>query len=207
MFITFEGPEGGGKSTALAAVAERLRERDLEVVTTREPGAGEFGKTIREILLHGKDLDPRVELMLFLADRANHVATIIRPALEAGKIVLCDRYADSTLVYQAHARGLDETFVRAGNKFATGGLTPNRTLLFDIDPAWGLARIQSKDRLDAEPLAFHERVRAGFLREARVNPDRWKIIDASASPGVVLESCWKSIELLLSLRTRRPSEA
>ena len=197
MFITFEGPEGAGKSTALAAVAERLRRKGFEAQTTREPGAGMFGKSIREILLHGEDLDPKAELLLFLADRSNHVSSIIRPALAAGKIVLCDRYADSTQVYQAYARGLDEDFVRAGNQFATGGLKPRLTLLFDLEPSLGLARLQSKDRLDSQPLAFHQRVREGFLREAACDPNRWKIIDASRDPDAVLENCWQIIERLI----------
>ena len=166
MFITFEGPEGAGKSTALAALAARLRLAGRKVLTTREPGAGDFGKRIREILLHGDDLDPKAELLLFLADRSNHVATIILPALAGGLIVLCDRYADSTLVYQAYARGLDEEFARAGNKFATGNLVPDLTLLFDLEPELGLARLTSKDRLDAQPLEFQASGYAkGFLRE------------------------------------------
>ena len=200
MFITFEGPEGAGKSTALAALANRLREGGFDVVTTREPGAGVFGKSIREILLHGDDLDPKAELLLFLADRSNHVATIIRPALAAGQIVLCDRFADSTVVYQAHARGLDEAFARAGNDFATGGLTPDVTLLFDLDPEIGLRRLQSKDRLDAQPIEFHRLVRQGFLKEMDRNPSRWRVIDASAEPEVVFESCWQIIEPFVLMR-------
>ncbi len=197
MFITFEGPEGAGKSTALAAIAERLRMRGFEVLTTREPGAGTFGKSIREILLHGEDLDPKAELLLFLADRSNHVSSIIRPALQEGKVVLCDRYADSTQVYQAYARGLNDDFVRAGNQFATGGLVPDLTLLFDIQSELGLARIRAKDRLDSQPIEFHHRVREGFLREAACHPERWKVVDASDQPEVVLEKCWQIIEPLL----------
>lgn len=194
MFITFEGPEGAGKSTTLVAVADLLRANDLKVITTREPGAGDFGKSIREILLHGSDLDPKAELLLFLADRANHVSSIIRPALEGGEIVLCDRYADSTLVYQAYARGLDERFARDGNAFATGGLVPDLTLLFDLDPEVGLARLKSKDRLDSQSVDFHRLVRAGFLREAGANPCRWRKIDASQSQARVLEDCWGIVE-------------
>jgi len=194
MFISFEGPEGAGKSTVLAGIAVKLRSNGLNVVTTREPGAGIVGGKIREILLHGEDLDPKSELLLFLADRANHVASIIRPALTEGAIVLCDRYADSTLVYQAHARGLNERFVRAGNDFATVGLMPDLTLLFDLDPRVGLSRLQSKDRLDAQPIEFHERVREGFLQEAKASPSRWKIVDASEGPDVVLRNSWEIIE-------------
>ena len=197
MFITFEGPEGAGKSTALAQLAERLRVRGFEVVTTREPGAGAFGKNIREMLLHGEDLDPKAELLLFLADRSNHVSSIIRPALDEGKVVLCDRYADSTQVYQAYARGLNDEFVRSGNHFATGGLVPDLTLLFDIESELGLARIRTKDRLDSQPIEFHRKVREGFLREAACDPERWRIVDASGQPEAVLEKCWQIIEPLL----------
>jgi dTMP kinase len=206
MFITFEGPEGAGKSTALAALAERLREAGLSVVTTREPGAGSFGRSIRDILLHGEDLDPKAELLLFLADRSNHVVTVIRPALAAGQIVLCDRYADSTLVYQAFVRGLDEGFARAGNQFATGGLTPDLTLLFDLDPEIGLRRIQSKDRLDSQPIEFHRRVREGFLREAAADPARWKVVDASVAADSVVENCWEIIEPRVIKRSQAPSD-
>ena len=197
MFITFEGPEGAGKSTTLAALADRLQKMDIGVLTTREPGAGSFGKKIRELLLHGEDLDPKAELLLFLADRSNHVSSIIRPALEAGRVVLCDRYADSTQVYQAHARGLNEEFVCAGNQFATGGLVPDLTLLFDLEAEQGLARIQSKDRLDAQPVEFHRRVRQGFLQLAAREPRRWRVIDASRPPAEVLENCWEIMEPLV----------
>jgi len=206
MFITFEGPEGAGKSTALSALAARLRTIGFEVLTTREPGAGDFGKRIREILLHGEEIDPKAELLLFLADRSNHVASIIRPALAAGQIVLCDRYADSTLVYQSYVRGLDEGFARAGNQFATGGLTPNLTLLFDIEPEIGLSRLTNKDRIDSQPIEFHRRVRQGFLREAASDGNRWKVVDASALPADVIENCWQIIEPLALEHRLRSAE-
>ena len=198
MFITFEGPEGAGKSTALATIAEKLRSLGHSVVTTREPGAGEFGKSIRQILLHGEDLDPKAELLLFLADRSNHVASIVRPALESGAIVLCDRYADSTVVYQSYARGLDIEFARAGNRFATGGLVPDLTLLFDLDPEIGLSRLTSKDRLDGQSIEFHRKVRDGFLVEAGMEPLRWRKVDASKNPEQVLEQAWQIIESKLN---------
>lgn len=181
MFVTFEGPEGAGKSTALAAVATALQDKGYAVTTTREPGAGPLGQEIRAMVLHGHEINPRTELLLFLADRANHVDTVIKPALERGEIVLCDRFADSSLVYQAYARGLSEAFVRAGNEFATAGLKPSLTLLFDLDPEVGLARLQSKDRLDAQPIEFHRAVREGFLREAKAEPGRWVRVDAHRS--------------------------
>jgi dTMP kinase len=188
VFVTFEGPEGAGKSTALRAVADRLRAQGLDVVITREPGTGDFGRQIREMVLHGEDMPPIAELFLFLADRANHVETFIRPALARGQWVLCDRHIDSTFVYQSVARGLDPDFVRAANRFATGGLLPNRTLLFDIDPEIGLARLSSPDRLDAQPLSFHQKVREGFLTLAGTEPERFRVLDASESPDRVVDA-------------------
>lgn len=193
MFVTFEGPEGGGKSTAISSVASRLSADSHSVVSTREPGAGEFGKKIRAILLEGGDVPPRAELLLFLADRANHVETVIRPALAAGKIVLCDRYADSTLVYQGIVRGLDQEFVTAGNLFATGGLVPDLTVLFDIPPEIGLSRITKADRLDAEPIEFHRAVRAGFLRLAEEKRERYIKIDATRSALEVADQAFEAI--------------
>ncbi|MCB8932464.1 MAG: dTMP kinase [Fimbriimonadaceae bacterium] len=179
MFATFEGPEGAGKSTAIRAVAAHLEAEGCEVVVTREPGGGSIGPAIREILLHGPSLQPSTEVFLFLADRAQHSVEVIRPSLDAGKVVLCDRFADSTVVYQGHARGFDVERLRAWNDLATGGLRPDITLLFDLEPEVGLARLANKDRMDAEPLAFHRRVRAGFLAEAERDPDRWVVLDAS----------------------------
>lgn len=185
VFITFEGPEGAGKSTALRAVAASLRERGKRVVETREPGSGEVGKAIRAVLLHGGELEPRAELLLFLADRAQHIARVVRPALDREEIVLCDRHADSTFVYQGVARGLDPEFVRAGNRFATGGLVPDLTLLFDLPAEVGLARLQNPDRMDALPLEFHQKVRRGFLDLAAAEPARFRILDATGSPEAV----------------------
>jgi dTMP kinase len=178
MFVTLEGPEGAGKSTVQALIAERLRADGREVLTTREPGSGDIGAAVRDVLLHGGSLEPLTELFLFLADRAEHVAKTIRPALKGGVIVLCDRHADSTVVYQGYGRGLDVERLRELNALATGGLKPDLTLLFDLDPAIGLARVRGADRLDREPLDFHERVRHGFLNEATREPDRWRVIDA-----------------------------
>lgn len=185
MFITFEGPEGSGKSTLVAALAERLRASGADVLVTREPGSGDVGRSIRQLLLEGGDLDYRCELFLFLADRAQHVATEIRPALTEGQVVLCDRYADSTVVYQGYGRGLEIGRLKDLNTFATGGLTPQLTFLLDIDPEDGLKRIKVKDRLDDEVIEFHQRVREGFLTEARLD-SRWKVLDASGSPAQVL---------------------
>ena len=194
MFITFEGPEGSGKSTLISGLAEVLRQRGVDVVVTREPGAGEVGRQIRQILLHGGRLDPKAELFLFLADRSQHVATVIQPALERDAWVLCDRHADSTLVYQGYGRGLDLDLLRAWNRFATGGCVPDLTLLLDLDPAVGLARISAKDRLDAEPMEFHRRIREGFLAEAAGDAARWVILDASRPVQNVLAQAIQEIE-------------
>lgn len=186
MFVTFEGPEGAGKTTLIAGLAALLRAAGRRTTTTREPGAGPIGQQIRQVLLHGEDLDFKAELFLFLADRAQHVASVIRPALDRREWVLCDRFADSTLVYQGYGRGLDLDRLCAWNQFATGDLQPDRTLLLDLEPSLGLARIKTKDRLDAEPLEFHRRVREGFLTEARREPERWVVLDAAAPPESVL---------------------
>jgi dTMP kinase len=191
VFITFEGSEGAGKTTAIAIVAAHLRELGRSVLVTREPGSGSIGAQVREILLHGDAMPAESELFLFLADRANHVRSVILPALDRGELVLCDRYADSTYVYQAVVRGLDRDFVARANEFATGGLSPNVTFLFDLPPEIGLARLASRDRLDREPIEFHQCVRQGFLALAAASPGTWRVLDATASPeslsGAVLE--------------------
>lgn len=185
MFVTFEGPEGAGKSTAIEAVRRLLEAEGCRVFATREPGAGEFGAAVRQILLGGLDVVPRAELFLFLADRAQHVAAEIRPALLAGNIVLCDRYGDSTVVYQGYARGLDIALLRQLNDLATGSLVPDLTILIDVEPEIGLRRIQHKDRLDSEPLEFHRKVRLGFLEEARLFTDRFRVLDGTKPPDVI----------------------
>jgi dTMP kinase len=193
VFISFEGPEGAGKSTVVAAVAEALRSEGKAVLVTREPGDGTVGADIRQILLHGHTLDAKAELFLFLADRAQHVADVIRPALARGEIVLCDRYADSTVVYQGCARGLDRAVLRELNDQATGGLTSDLTLLLDLPAEVGLARVTSKDRLDSEPLEFHRKVRQGFLDEAAREPGRWRVIDASRPVSEVVEQALAAV--------------
>lgn len=194
-FVTLEGPEGAGKSSVIAALAGRLDAEGVPVVTTREPGSGEFGAQVRRLLLEGGDIAPAAELFLFLADRAEHVAKVVRPALAAGNLVLCDRYADSTVVYQGHARGMDLDFLRRANDVATGGLVPDVTLLLDLDPQIGLARIGTGDRLDREPIEFHRRVRAGFIAEA---DDRWEVVDASRPLGQVADACWAALRSRLA---------
>lgn len=198
MFVTFEGPEGAGKSTAIQAVADALMARGRSVFVTREPGGGPSGPAIRQVLLHGESLGPEAELFLFLADRADHVDSTVRPALLRGDVVLCDRFADSTLVYQGYARGLDLDRIRNLNSVATGGLVPDLTLLLDLPAEAGLARLVSRDRLDAEPTEFHQRVRDGFLEEAKLDPARWRIIDAGLDPASVAQACLSAIDSKLA---------
>ncbi len=193
MFVTFEGPEGAGKSTVIEKLAVHMKAAGHDVLCTREPGAGALGKAIREILLEGEGMPPLSELFLFLADRANHVATIIRPALESGKIVLCDRYSDSTVVYQGVARGLGATLLRQLNEIATENLIPNLTILLDLEPEIGLSRVTDSNRLDKEPAHFHDAVRVGFFCEASLDENRWRIVDASQPLEAVIHECLNHI--------------
>ena len=190
MFITFEGPEGSGKSTQLPELARYLESLNLTVVKTREPGGTAIGDQIREVLvsLDNTELHPRTEILLFLAARAQLVEELIIPSLRQNKIILCDRYGDSTLAYQGYGHGLDLETLRAMLEFATGGLKPDLTILLDIDVLTGLKRKKVKEewnRLDAFELSFHERVRAGYHILAEQEPERWKVVDASQSPAQV----------------------
>jgi dTMP kinase len=192
MFITFEGIEGCGKSTVMARVAEQLRERGFEVLETLEPGGSRLGKELRRILLDmaSRDLTGQSELFLYLADRAQHVSTVIRPALEAGAIVLSDRFADSTVVYQGYGRGLDPKLLHSFNEVAVAGLWPDMTLLFDLPVEVGLKRAlrrnveegkcDAEGRFEAEDFDFHERIREGYLTWASIHQERFRIVDASA---------------------------
>ncbi len=190
MFITFEGPEGSGKSSQLPALAEFLETLGYKVVRTREPGGTKIGDQIREVLvrMENADLHPRTEILLFLAARAQLVEELIIPSLEEGKVVLCDRYGDSTLAYQGYGHGLDMDRLRSMLQFATAGLKPDLTILLDVDVLTGLKRKKAKDewnRLDAFELSFHERVRTGYHELAAEEPDRWRIVDASESAECV----------------------
>ncbi|MFM9872134.1 MAG: dTMP kinase [Fimbriimonadaceae bacterium] len=198
MFISFEGPEGAGKSTLISKLSDQLQASGRDVLTTREPGAGEFGKAIRKLLLEGDTIPPLSELFLFLADRANHVENVIQPALDQGNIVLCDRHADSTIVYQGYARGLNLQFLREANLQATKGLRPDLILLLDLDPQIGLSRQTKQDRLDLESLDFHQKVRAGFLEEAKREPARWHKINAAQSSEEVFLNAWTAISAKLN---------
>lgn len=196
MFITFEGVEGAGKSTQIRCLADILSAKGYPVVTTREPGAGHIGQQIRQIILADHQVVPEAELLLYAADRAQHVRTLIRPALAEGKVVVCDRYADSTVAYQGYGRGLPMATIETLNQIATGGLKPDFTVLLDLDPAAGLARSKARallDRMEQESLAFHQRVRHGFLQLARQEPDRFQVFDALGEVEDICEAIWQTL--------------
>ena len=183
MFITLEGPEGSGKSSQLPDLAEFLSGQGWEVLTTREPGGTPIGDQIRQILmrLDNQELHPRTEILLFLASRAQLVEQVIKPALREGKLVLCDRFGDSTLAYQGYGHGLNLDTLRIMLDFATDKLKPDLTLLLDVDVETGLQRKRKEDewnRLDAYALAFHQRVREGYHELCWQEPERWRVIDA-----------------------------
>lgn len=199
LFISFEGGEGSGKSTQIERLAARLAARGLVAVRTREPGGTPLGEGVRELLLDpGRRPLAMTEALLLESARAELVSAVIRPALAAGRVVLCDRYDDSTLAYQGGGRGLDDATLRALNRAATGGLSPDLTLLFDLDPELGLARRGRApgptNRLDREPLEFHQRVRRRYLELAAAEPARWRILDASADPDRLEAGMWAAVE-------------
>jgi dTMP kinase len=188
-FITFEGMEGCGKSTQAKLLARAL---GPDVVLTQEPGGTAIGRGIRQLLLDpaNRAMSPEAEVLLFFADRAQHVAEVIRPALKAGKIVISTRYVDTSLAYQGYGRGLDLDLIRSVAVLATGGLRPDLTLFFDLPLEVGLARVGRRgvrDRLESEVREFHERVRNGYLELSAAEPDRWIRIDANGSESDVEE--------------------
>jgi dTMP kinase len=213
MFITFEGPEGGGKSTQARLLAERLQTTGYPVTLTREPGGTPAGKAIRAIWddPNRSDLLPITDLLLLCADRAQHVGSLIRPALERGEIVISDRYADSTRAYQGYGSGLDFATLETLLQVATSGLTPDLTLLLDIPAAEGLARRHAAsksgdnplDRLDQRSLDYHERVHAGYLKLAAQEPARWVILDARADAQSLAETIWQIVQARLASRHQR----
>jgi dTMP kinase len=218
LFITFEGGEGGGKSTQIRELVKWLKTRRRGVLLTLEPGGSEIGKKIRQVLLDPKirHLDTRAELLLYEADRAQHVSEIVFPALRAGYIVISDRYADSSTVYQGMCRKLGVRWTERLNHFATQGLMPDLAIVLDVSEKIGLARVQKRiredvklkgvrravklDRLEREKQDFHRRVRRGFLALARRHPNRVKVIDASRTPDEVTESVRKLVERKLKSR-------
>ena len=195
-FITFEGPEGSGKSTHIRLLAEFLKSRGLEVTLTREPGGTPMGEAIRKLLQHngsGESPVARTEVLLFLASRAQHVEKVIRPALAVGKWVLCDRFEDSTFAYQGYGRGFDLAALREANTFATGGLRPDLTILLDVLPETSRMRLKARqaatcvapDRIECETDDFHARLRNGFLDLANLAADRVVVISSERETQVV----------------------
>lgn len=187
-FITFEGPEGSGKTTQIRLLAAWLAAQGFAVLTTREPGGTRIGDAIRGILLNPEhtEMRPEAEILLFSAARAQIVGELIRPHLASGGIVLCDRFADSTLAYQGYGRQLDLATLRQITAFATGGLQPDLTICLDLEVQEGLRRKQRSDliewnRMEQEQIAFHERVRQGYLTLAAAEPERWLVVDATQS--------------------------
>lgn len=187
LWITLEGGDGSGKTTQADLLAGWLVDSGRTVVRTREPGGSEVGELVRDIVLHHRgDIAPRAEALLYAADRAHHVATVVRPALDRGEIVLQDRYLDSSVAYQGAGRVLDATEVRELSLWAAEGALPDLTILLDLDPASARARLDSADkpfdRLEAEQTEFHGRVRDAYLALAAAEPDRFLVLDAAAAP-------------------------
>ena len=198
LFVTFEGGEGSGKSTQLARLAERLRAAGADPLVVREPGGTPLAEGIRALLLDPSHAPgPVTEALLMVAARADLVSTRLRPALDSGRIVLCDRYGDSTLAYQGGGRGLDPARLAEWNRLATGGLVPDLTLLFDLPPGVGLARRSeaagTPNRLDLESEAFHGRVRERYLELARAEPARFIVLDATLDPDALAARVWSAV--------------
>lgn len=207
-FITLEGPEGSGKSTQAKMIIRRLGELGIEAMYTREPGGTDLGEAIRNILQHnaaGEAPCERAELLLFEASRNQLVEKVIRPALEKGTWVICDRFIDSTTAYQGYGRGLPVDEVQAINSFAINWVVPDLTLLLDLDIETGFDRIsqrflelgESADRFEQEERSFHEQVRQGYLTQAETEPERFRTVDASQDPKTVSESIWSILQELL----------
>ena len=210
-FLVLEGGEGAGKSTQALLLASWIEGRGREVVLTREPGATPAGVGIRALLLDARTggLAPRAEALLYAADRAQHVASVIVPALQRGAVVISDRYVDSSLAYQGAGRELQREEVARLSSWATAGLRPDLTLLLDIDPAVGLLRAArsgpAPDRIEQEPLAFHQRVRRGFLELAESDPDRYAVVAAAADPDAIQAELRLRLEALLPSRESAPA--
>jgi len=209
MFITLEGIEGSGKTTQICRLVEFFEGRGIECVATRQPGGTLIGENIRSILLDPANsaLEPLAELLLYMADRAQHINELIRPALKNGKTVVCDRYFDATLVYQGFARGLSIELIRQLHQLLFDDLKPDVTLLLDLSPQVGLKRAWQQlnngqrsgdeSRFEAEAVAFHEKVRAGYLELARLEPERFRIIDAAQTQNQVFAAMRKIVSSFL----------
>ncbi|MBX6394424.1 MAG: dTMP kinase [Alicyclobacillaceae bacterium] len=207
VFITFEGPDGAGKSTQVSILAGRLKKVGISCITTREPGGTPISDHIRSILLdpsHG-EMDPRTEVLLYAASRAQLVSEVIRPHLDGGAVVICDRYVDASLAYQG-ALGLNRSEIEALNRWATDGLTPQRTYILDVPADVGLARVRRAgrgefgglDRIEQRDIAYHEAVRQWFLDRAHSSP-RYRLIDGTQPMEAVAEQIWQDIRVILNL--------
>lgn len=209
LFLTFEGIEGCGKSTQAKKLVKYLQQRGYSVIHTKEPGGTALGSNLRKLVLcsNGINISREAELFLYAADRAQHVQEIILPALQDGKIIICDRFTDATVAYQGYARGVDRAVINNINGLATSGLVPNITILMDLAVTEGLARALARnqkhdpskreDRFEQEGRAFHEKVRQGYLNLAKIEPDRIKVIDANKTIDQVHEDIIKKVLPLL----------
>ena len=203
IFITIEGPDGSGKTTALQQVVPRLQqEMNRKVVATREPGGSPIAEKIRSLILDPShtDMDSRTEALLYAASRRQHLIEKVLPVLESGDVIFCDRFVDSSIAYQGYARGIGEEGIREINQFATEGLEPDVTLYIDVPAEVGIQRIHANldereyNRLDQEKLAFHEKVRAGYQQLAKANPERIVVVDGTMSRESVAEACYHIIK-------------
>lgn len=203
IFITIEGPDGSGKTTALQQVVPRLQqEMNRKVVATREPGGSPIAEKIRSLILDPShtDMDSRTEALLYAASRRQHLIEKVLPVLESGDVIFCDRFVDSSIAYQGYARGIGEEGIREINEFATEGLEPDLTLYIDVPAEVGIQRIHANldereyNRLDQEKLAFHEKVRAGYQQLAKANPERIMVVDGTMSREAVAEACYNIIK-------------
>jgi len=201
-FIAFEGGEGAGKSTQEALLAEWLTAEGCSVLRTREPGGTPAGEAIRAVLLGNEysGLDPRAEALLFAAARGEHVERVIRPALDSGTVVVCDRYIDSSVAYQGIGRDLGAEYVRDLSLWATRELVPDLTVVLDIDPQVGLSRVERPDRLESEPIEYHRRVRQAFLDIARDDAQRYLVLDATDSKDTIAATIRARVTELLKAR-------
>jgi dTMP kinase len=202
LFITFEGGEGTGKSLQAGALSRKLSQLAISALLTHEPGGTPFGQKIGRWLkwVQDTDISPLTELLLFNASRSQLITEVIQPSLKNGKIVICDRYVDSTAAYQSYGRGLDLEMVRAINNAATQGLKPDLTVLLDMPAEKGLARKspRKQDRFEQENIAFHQRVREGYLKMAANDPERWLVIDAAQRKEIIAQIIWQRVSQLLS---------
>lgn len=199
VFITFEGGDGSGKSTQIVRLVETLRARGHVVVSTREPGGTPIAEKIRQVLLdpENHEMGNRTEALLFAASRAEHVHQLIRPALDRGEIVVSDRFVDSSIVYQGMGRGLGAQDVMGINRWATENLTPDLTIVLDVDAGFGLGRIGEKDRIEQASRELHDRVRQGYLQLAAADPERYLVVNAQQDVGAIATEVLARVERLL----------